>query len=311
MESQLKLRIATRGSQLALWQAEHVKSRLLEIDPSLEIELKIIKTQGDKILDVSLAKIGGKGLFVKEIEQAMMDDEADLAVHSMKDVPAELPEGLILQAILEREDPRDAFVSNKYKSLDELPEGAVVGTSSLRRASQLYRQYPVKTELLRGNVNTRLAKLDDDKYDAIILAAAGLIRLEFGDRIADSLDPDKFIPSPGQGAVGIECREDDAELCALLNKLNHTETSIRVKVEREFNLAIGGSCQVPAGCYATIDGDSFALRAFVASPDGKEYYREDMSGDLKDLPGKGTEIANKLIARGAAEIIKDLLGKDV
>ncbi|EDM25822.1 Prolyl 4-hydroxylase, alpha subunit [Lentisphaera araneosa HTCC2155] len=307
----MKLRIATRGSQLALWQAEHVKSRLLEVDPSLEIELKIIKTQGDKILDVSLAKIGGKGLFVKEIEQAMMDDEADLAVHSMKDVPAELPEGLILQAILEREDPRDAFVSNKYKSLDELPEGAVVGTSSLRRASQLYRQYPVKTELLRGNVNTRLAKLDDDKYDAIILAAAGLIRLEFGDRIADSLDPDKFIPSPGQGAVGIECREDDAELCALLNKLNHTETSIRVKVEREFNLAIGGSCQVPAGCYATIDGDSFELRAFVASPDGKEYYREDMSGDLKDLPGKGTEIANKLIARGAAEIIKDLLGKDV
>jgi hydroxymethylbilane synthase len=307
----LKLRIATRGSQLALWQAEHVKSRLLEVDPSLEIDLKIIKTQGDKILDVSLAKIGGKGLFVKEIEQAMMDDEADLAVHSMKDVPAELPEGLILQAILEREDPRDAFVSNKYKSLDEIPEGAIVGTSSLRRASQLYRQYPIKTELLRGNVNTRLAKLDADQYDAIILAAAGLIRLEFGDRIASSLDPDKFIPSPGQGAVGIECREDDKNLCELLNKLNHYETSIRVRVEREFNLAIGGSCQVPAGCYATITGDQYQLRAFVSSPDGKEYYREDMSGELKDLEGRGTEIAQKLIARGAAEIIQDLLGKDI
>ncbi|MDD7985611.1 hydroxymethylbilane synthase [Lentisphaera marina] len=307
----MKLRIATRGSQLALWQAEHVKSRLLELDPSLDIELKIIKTQGDKILDVSLAKIGGKGLFVKEIEQAMMDGEADLAVHSMKDVPAELPEGLILQAILDREDPRDAFVSNKYKSLDELPEGAVVGTSSLRRASQLYRQYPIKTELLRGNVNTRLAKLDAGQYDAIILAAAGLIRLEFGDRIASSLDPDKFIPSPGQGAVGIECREDDEDLCFLLNKLNDDATSKRVKVEREFNLAIGGSCQVPAGCFATIEGDKYQLRAFVASPHGKEYYREDMSGDLKDLTGRGTEIAQKLIARGAADIIQDLLGKDI
>lgn len=307
----MKLRIATRGSQLALWQAEHVKSRLLELDPSLDIELKIIKTQGDKILDVSLAKIGGKGLFVKEIEQAMMDGEADLAVHSMKDVPAELPEGLILQAILDREDPRDAFVSNKYKSLDELPEGAVVGTSSLRRASQLYRQYPIKTELLRGNVNTRLSKLDAGQYDAIILAAAGLIRLGFGDRIASSLDPDKFIPSPGQGAVGIECREDDENLCILLNKLNDDATSKRVKVEREFNLAIGGSCQVPAGCFATIEGNKYQLRAFVASPDGKEYYREDMSGDLNDLAGRGTEIAQKLIARGAADIIQDLLGKDI
>ncbi|WDE98764.1 hydroxymethylbilane synthase [Lentisphaera profundi] len=307
----MKLRIATRGSQLALWQAEHVKSRLLEMDPSLEIELKIIKTQGDIILDVSLAKIGGKGLFVKEIEQAMMDGEADLAVHSMKDVPAELPEGLILQAILEREDPRDAFVSNKYKSLEELPDGAVVGTSSLRRGSQLYRQYPVKTALLRGNVNTRLAKLDDGQYDAIILAAAGLIRLDFGDRIASSLDPDKFIPSPGQGAVGVECREDDEQVCALLAKLNHQETSSRVRVEREFNLAIGGSCQVPAGCYATIEGDKYQLRAFVSSPDGKEYYREDMSGELKNLEGSGTEIANKLIARGAAVIINDLLGKDI
>ena len=306
----MKLRIATRGSQLALWQAEHVKARLLELKPDLDIELKIIKTQGDIILDVSLAKIGGKGLFVKEIEQAMIDGEADLAVHSMKDVPAELPDGLELRAILEREDPRDAFVSNKYKSLDELPEGAVVGTSSLRRASQLYRQYPIKTELLRGNVNTRLAKLDDGQYDAIILAAAGLIRLEFGKRIADSLDPDKFIPSPGQGAVGVECRSDDAELCALLDQLNDNETSTRVKVEREFNLAIGGSCQVPAGCFAVINGDEYSLRAFVSSPDGEEYYREDMCGNTSEIIGKGTEIANKLIARGAGRIIEELLGQD-
>jgi hydroxymethylbilane synthase len=310
LEPPLKLRIATRGSQLALWQAEHVKARLLELKPELEIELKIIKTQGDKILDVSLSKIGGKGLFVKEIEQAMIDGEADLAVHSMKDVPAELPEGLELRAILEREDPRDAFVSNKYNSLDELPDGATVGTSSMRRASQLYRQYPLKTELLRGNVNTRLAKLDEGKYDAIILAAAGLIRLKFGERIADSLDPDKFIPSPGQGAVGVECRSNDRDLCELLDKLNDFETSTRVKVEREFNLAIGGSCQVPAGCFAEIDGDKFSLRAFVSSPDGKDFYREDISGKANEIMGQGTVIANKLIARGAGKIIQELLGQD-
>ena len=307
----MKIRIATRGSQLALWQAEHVKARLLEINPELEIELNIIKTQGDKILDVSLAKIGGKGLFVKEIEQALLDDEADIAVHSMKDVPAEFPAGLILHAILEREDPRDAFVSNKYKTLQDLPEGAVVGTSSLRRASQLYRQYPVKTELLRGNVNTRLAKLDDGLYDGIILAAAGLIRLEFEDRIASALDPDKFIPSPGQGAVGVECRADDSAICELLDQLNHDATAKRVKVEREFNLAIGGSCQVPAGCFVTLSDNQFELKAFVASADGKEYYREEICGTLDNLEGQGTAIAKKLMAQGADKVIADLLGKDI
>ena len=307
----MKLTIATRGSQLALWQAEHVRDRLLELDSSLEIELNIIKTQGDKILDVSLSKIGGKGLFVKEIEQALLENEADLAVHSMKDVPAELPDGLGLVAILDREDPRDAFVSNKYKSIADVPAGGVIGTSSLRRASQLLKNYPVTTALLRGNVNTRLAKLDNGDYDAIILASAGLIRLGFEERIAENLDPDGFIPSPGQGAVGVECRLDDDRVRGLLAKLNDDETSARVSAEREFNLAIGGSCQVPAGCHVTVQDDQYEMKAFVASPDGVKYFRAEKQGKFSELKGEGTIIANALLEQGAKEVLEDLLGKDV
>ena len=230
----MKLTIATRGSQLALWQAEHVKAELLKLRDDLEIELKILKTKGDIILDTSLSKIGGKGLFVKEIEQALLDHSADIAVHSMKDMPTELPEGLMLASILEREDPRDAFVSNKYNSFSELPEGAVVGTSSLRRSSQLLTKGKYDIQMLRGNVNTRLAKLDDEQYDAIILATAGLKRLEFNDRITDKFDVSEMIPSAGQGAVGVECRQSDKELVDLLQKINCDRTAMAVQTERTF-----------------------------------------------------------------------------
>jgi len=308
-ESKVKLTIATRGSQLALWQAEHVKARLLELDSSLEIDLKIMKTQGDIILDVSLSKIGGKGLFVKEIEQALINEEADIAVHSMKDMPAELPEGLMLASILEREDPRDAFVSNKYKTLEELPDGAIVGTSSLRRSSQLLAGHKLDIQMLRGNVNTRLRKLDEGQYDAIILAAAGLIRLDFKDRIASSLDQMEMIPSAGQGAVGVECRSADKELVALLDQLNHHETSLAVKAEREFNAVIGGSCQIPAGCHVQVDGDNFKIAGFISEEDGSVQYHAEAEGTLDELPGSGEALGQMLADEGGREIIEKILGK--
>jgi hydroxymethylbilane synthase len=299
----LKYTIATRGSQLALWQAEHVKSELLKLDPTLEIDLNILKTQGDIILDTSLAKIGGKGLFVKEIENALLDHEADIAVHSMKDMPAELPEGLTLAAILEREDPRDAFVSNKYKSPDDLPENAIIGTSSLRRSSQLLSESKYEIKLLRGNVNTRLRKLDDGEYDAIILAAAGLKRLDFGDRITASYEVDYMIPSAGQGAVGVECRKSDEKLLSLLAQLNSTNSSLAVQTEREFNAIVGGSCQVPAGCHVQINGDQFRILGFISEIDGSVVYRAELEGTLNELEGSGAELAQMLLEEGGQEII--------
>lgn len=300
------IRIATRGSQLALWQAEHVKARLLELDPSFNIEFNIIKTKGDIILDTSLAKIGGKGLFVKEIEESLLADESDIAVHSMKDVPFELPEGLGLHAILERENPYDAFVSNTYKTLEELPEGAIIGTSSLRRASQLKKRFKVETKLLRGNVNTRLAKLDNGDYDAIILASAGLIRLEMKERITQYIPQELMIPSPGQGAVGIECRNDDAELIAILQKLAHADTTLAVNLERQFNRAIGGSCQVPAGCFVKFDGETTQIDAFISDPEGQTFYQEAMTVKKSELKEEGKEIATKLLQDGGDKILKDL-----
>ena len=302
----MDIRIATRGSQLALWQAEHVKAKLLEVDPTLNITLNIIKTKGDIILDVSLAKIGGKGLFVKEIEEAMLANEADIAVHSMKDVPAESQPGLELCAILERSYASDAFVSNKYKSLSELPENAVVGTSSLRRASQLKAKYPIQTELLRGNVNTRLRKLDEDNYDAIILASAGLHRLGFDERIAEFIDTKEMIPSAGQGAVGVECRSDDQTIKDLLAKLNHQQTADIVRAEREFNSKVGGSCQVPAGCYIHyIDEKTFEIRAFISDPEGQEFFQEAYQAEGSPA-GHGLAIAEKLLAAGGQKILVDL-----
>ncbi|HGY5998184.1 TPA: hydroxymethylbilane synthase, partial [Aeromonas hydrophila] len=273
------LKIATRKSPLALWQANFVKDRLEALYPELQVELVPMSTQGDKILDTPLAKVGGKGLFVKELETAMLEGRADIAVHSMKDVPVEFPEGLGLHTICEREDPRDAFVSNRFGQIDELPQGAVVGTSSLRRQCQLRAARPdLVIRDLRGNVNTRLAKLDAGEYDAIILAAAGLKRLEMAHRITAFIEPEQSLPANGQGAVGIECRLDDHELHALLAPLEHPETRIRVLTERAMNRALQGGCQVPIGAYALVQGEEVWLRGLVGSPDGSRVIRDEIRG---------------------------------
>lgn len=301
------LRIATRKSALALWQAEFVKAELERFHPDLTVELVPMSTQGDIILDTPLAKIGGKGLFVKELEQAMLDGRADIAVHSMKDVPVEFPEGLELNTICEREDPRDAFVSNKYKSLDELPQGAVVGTSSLRRQCQVRALRPdLDIRDLRGNVNTRLAKLDNGDYDAIILAAAGLIRLEMPERIADFIEPETSLPANGQGAVGIECRSDDERVKALLAPLEHTETRIRVLAERAMNRRLEGGCQVPIGAYALVNGDQVHIRGLVGAVDGSEILRDEVSGSVENAEQLGVQLAEQLLAQGADKILAEV-----
>ena len=301
------LRIATRKSPLALWQAEHVKARLLQAHEGLEVELVTMSTQGDKILDTPLAKIGGKGLFVKELEQGMLEGRADIAAHSIKDVPMEFPEGLYLSTILEREEPCDAFVSNKYDTLDDLPEGAVVGTSSLRRRCQLLNRRPdLKIEDLRGNVNTRLSKLDDGQYDAIILACAGLIRLEMADRIKQSISSDIILPAVGQGSVGLEAREGDDETLELISILDHPTTRYRVVAERALNHGLNGGCQVPIACHATVNGDELHLRALVGEPDGSNIVSGEKSGSLDDAEVIGTELANELLAKGAKTILDRL-----
>jgi hydroxymethylbilane synthase len=273
------LRIATRESQLALWQAEFIKAELERHHPGLQVELLGMKTKGDIILDVPLAKVGGKGLFVKELEQAMLDDRADIAVHSMKDVPMEFPDGLGLAIICDREDPTDAFVSNQYASLDDLPEGAKVGTSSLRRQLQIKAVRPDLTLLdLRGNVNTRLAKLDNGDYDAIILASAGLLRLNFAERIRSRLPIELSLPAGGQGAVGVECRTNDARTRALLAPLHHKDTADRVLAERALNRRLEGGCQVPIACYAQLQGDNLYLRGLVGEPSGKTVLRAEVTG---------------------------------
>lgn len=301
------LRIATRKSPLALWQANFVKDRLEALYPDLRVELVPMSTQGDKILDTPLAKVGGKGLFVKELETAMLEGRADIAVHSMKDVPVEFPEGLGLHTICEREDPRDAFVSNRFKQIDELPQGAVVGTSSLRRQCQLRAARPdLVIRDLRGNVNTRLAKLDAGEYDAIILAAAGLKRLEMAHRITAFIEPEQSLPANGQGAVGIECRLDDVELHALLAPLEHTETRIRVLTERAMNRALQGGCQVPIGAYALVQGDQVWLRGLVGSPDGTQVIRDEIRGPLADGEALGHALAQRLLAAGADAILAEV-----
>ena len=282
MPAQQTLRIATRKSPLALWQAEHVKSRLEALRPGLNIELVALSTRGDKILDAPLAKIGGKALFVKELEVAMLNGEADIAVHSMKDVPMEFPENLGLAVILEREDPRDAFVSNRYSHPDELPHGAVLGTSSLRRQCQMKERYPhLRVEFLRGNVQTRLAKLDRGDFDAIILATAGLVRLEMEERIALRMPDTLCLPAGGQGALGIECRLDDSEIRTLLSALHHRDTDICVRAERAMNRRLEGGCQVPIACYAQMRGpDEVHLRGLVGRVDGETVLREELSGSV-------------------------------
>jgi hydroxymethylbilane synthase len=301
------IRIATRKSPLALWQANHVKSRLEALYPQLRVELLPMSTKGDKILDSPLAKVGGKGLFVKELELAMLAGEADIAVHSMKDVPVEFPAGLGLCIICEREDPRDAFVSSRFASIAELPAGSRVGTSSLRRQCQLRAQRPDLHILdLRGNVNSRLAKLDAGEYDAIILAAAGLKRLEMPERITALLSPEESLPANGQGAVGIECRLADSELLALLAPLEHTPTRQRVLAERAMNRALQGGCQVPIGSYSEVEGDQLWLRGLVGRPDGSRVLHAEIRGPLLQAEALGAALAGQLLDLGAADILAEV-----
>ncbi|MCE7601698.1 hydroxymethylbilane synthase [Vibrio fluvialis] len=307
MTSTTPIRIATRQSPLALWQAHYVKDALQAAHPGLEVELVTMVTRGDVILDTPLAKVGGKGLFVKELEVAMLEGRADLAVHSMKDVPVDFPEGLGLVTICEREDPRDAFVSNTYASLDELPHGAIVGTCSLRRQCQLKEARPdLVIKELRGNVGTRLGKLDAGEFDAIILAAAGLKRLKLEQRIRSFIEPEQSLPAVGQGAVGIECRLDDARLRELLAPLSHAETTDRVLCERAMNLTLEGGCQVPIGSYALLEGDDLWLRALVGEPDGSHIVRGEIRGPRQDAERLGVELANQLLANGAHDILTKL-----
>ncbi len=299
------IRIATRKSPLALWQAEHVAERLRQAHPGLTVELVKMVTQGDKILDTPLAKVGGKGLFVKELEQGMMEGRADIAVHSMKDVPMDLPEGFVLGAVLSREDPRDAFVSNRYAALDELPEGAVVGTSSLRRQCQLRAARPdLDIRDLRGNVGTRLGKLDAGDYDAIVLACAGLKRLGLEDRITQALAPEQSLPAVGQGAVGIECRADDTTVLDLVAPLDDPDTAVRVRAERAMNHRLEGGCQVPIAGYAELERGVLLLRGLVGSVDGREVIRGDIAGRPEDAELLGRTLAEDLLTRGADRILE-------
>lgn len=305
-----EIRIATRKSALALWQAEYVKSALEQAHPGLRVSLVPMVSRGDKLLDAPLAKIGGKGLFVKELETALLENEADIAVHSMKDVPMDFPEGLGLFCICEREDPRDAFVSNRFDSLDALPAGSIVGTSSLRRQAQLLARRPdLRIHFLRGNVNTRLAKLDAGEYDAIILAAAGLIRLGFEDRIRSSISVDDSLPAGGQGAVGIECRTADAEVHALLAPLHHRDTAVRVNAERALNKRLNGGCQVPIACYAVLEGDQLWLRGLVGQPDGGQLLRAESRAPAGEAEQLGVRVAEDLLGQGAETILKAVYGE--
>ncbi|WP_426446765.1 hydroxymethylbilane synthase [Siccibacter colletis] len=301
------IRIATRQSPLALWQAHYVKQRLMDSHPGLNVELVPMVTKGDVILDTPLAKVGGKGLFVKELEMALLENRADIAVHSMKDVPVEFPDGLGLVTICEREDPRDAFVSNRYASLDELPQGSVVGTSSLRRQCQIAARRPdLVIRSLRGNVGTRLSKLDSGDYDAIILAVAGLKRLGLEARIRTALPPEISLPAVGQGAVGIECRLDDEQTRALLAPLNDLETAIRVRAERAMNTRLEGGCQVPIGSYAELVNGELWLRALVGAPDGSEIVRGERRGKPESAEALGVSLAEELLNNGAREILADV-----
>ena len=302
-----RLVIATRQSALALWQAEHVRERLRAIHPACTIELLGLTTQGDRALNQPLADIGGKGLFIKELEQAIADGRADLAVHSLKDVPMEMPAGFELAAIMAREDPRDAFVSTRYRSLDELPDESSVGTSSLRREAQLRERYPrLRVEPLRGNVNTRLHRLDQGNHAAIILAAAGLKRLGFADRIAVLLDPVDSLPAIGQGALALECRSDRGEVVAALAPLADHVTTLATIAERAFGRALAGDCRTPLAAYATEREGELWLRALIASRDGREVLRGERVGRCPDeaaAQALGEALASELLARGAAAIL--------
>lgn len=303
----VQLRIATRESPLALWQAEHVKARLEALHPGLAVTLVPMTTSGDQLLSSPLSKLGGKGLFVKELEQAMHERRADLAVHSMKDVPVQQPEGLVLAAFLATEDPRDAFVSHRYHTLAELSAGAIVGTSSLRRQAQLRAERPdLKVHELRGNVGTRLRKLDENQYDAILLAHAGLARLGLGARIRESFAVERFVPAIGQGVIGIECRADDVQTQRLLAPLADGVSTYRLAAERAMNARLGGACQVPVAGHAVISGRQLHLTGLVGAPDGSLLVRDAIDGSVDDAAALGNELAERLLAQGARPILAAL-----
>jgi len=305
MTSSRTLRIATRKSALALWQAEYVRSRLMTTFPGLTVELLPMTTKGDQILNSPLSKVGGKGLFIKELEVAMMEGRADIAVHSMKDVPMELPEGFAITALFSRENPRDAFVSNRYSAIEDLPQGSIVGTSSLRRQAQLKRHRPdLVIKDLRGNVNTRLQKLDEGQYDAIILASAGLKRLGFEGRIAQSISPEFMLPAVGQGVVGVECRSDDQELVALMSQLNDLSSQTLVTAERAMNKALNGGCQVPIAGHAIEREGQVYLRGLVGAVDGSRIISAEATGH--DPVQVGLTVAEQLLAEGAGELLAAL-----
>jgi hydroxymethylbilane synthase len=307
--SKKTVRIATRSSNLAVWQAEFVKARLQALYPDLEVELVKMKTQGDIILDTPLAKVGGKGLFVKELELGMLEGRADLAVHSMKDVPVDFPEGLHLPVICKRADPHDAFVSNHYRTLDDLPQGARLGTSSLRRECQVRSVRPDLEVLpLRGNVNTRLAKLDAGEFDAIILASAGLKRLGFDDRIRSALSPEQSLPAIGQGALGIETRTDDEDINALIEPLHCPETATVLEAERALNRRLAGGCQVPIAGYGILKGDQLWLRGLVGRPDGTQVLKAEIHGSAEEAESLGIEVAETLLSKGADKILAQVYG---
>jgi hydroxymethylbilane synthase len=305
--SDSRLLIATRKSPLALWQANHVRDALMACDPGLNVELVTMTTQGDKILDTPLAKVGGKGLFVKELELGILEGRADLAVHSMKDVPVEFPEGLGLASIMQREDPRDALISNDFSSMDALPEGARIGTSSLRRQCQLRARRPDLEVLdLRGNVNTRLAKLDAGDYDAILLAAAGVKRMGWEDRITELLPPEQFLPAIGQGAIGIEIRLGDERVNRVVSALNDEQTATRIRAERALNERLQGGCQVPIAGYSEISDGVILLRALVGRPDGTGLVQGVISGKPENAEELGQVLADDLLSRGAREILAEV-----
>jgi hydroxymethylbilane synthase len=302
-----QLRIATRQSRLALWQAQHVAAKLREAHPGLAVELVPMTTQGDRILDRSLAQVGGKGLFIKELEVAISEGRADIAVHSMKDVPSDMPPGMTLAAMLTRADPHDAFVSSRYPNFSALPQGARVGTSSLRRQCQLmYARPDLQLLTLRGNVETRLRKLQEDQYDAIVLAAAGLIRLGLEDRITHRFDSEQFVPAVGQGIIGIECRDDDARSIELVRALNDELAWQCCEAERAFALRLQGSCQSPIAGYAQVSGGQLQLRGVIGSPDGKEIYRGVHSGSVAERLSVGIALADRLLDAGARPLLEKL-----
>lgn len=301
------IRIATRKSPLALWQAEHVAACLRQHHIGVEIELIKISTKGDKILDAPLSKIGGKALFVKELEQSIAAGKADIAVHSMKDVPMELPPGFQLPVIMQREEPADAFVSNQYSQLSMLPDGAIVGTSSLRRQAQIAVRFPnLQIKSLRGNVGTRLQKLDDGEYDAIILAAAGLMRLGLENRITGVMQTQESLPAVGQGAIGIECRENDETIAALIQPLHDADTNDCVRAERAMNNRLNGGCQVPIAGFAVLEGAEIYLRGLVAEPDGSKIIQGEIRGNRHDAESLGRNLAEDLLNRGAGSILSAL-----